>query len=183
MYEELIAALRFCDGGECDGCCRYKKEHGAECYTLLRDAADAIEERDNAALTIQHEMMAEAESHIALVERLNKRIEELELHYCSHAIRNVHDRGDDSICEKYKCEVTALPRWIPATEPPKEDGWYQVYAPGYLGGSSSGLKNIRGNMYSAFKNGKWSIEVGYHKRPGCVKAWMPLPEPPKEDSK
>ena len=44
MYEELIAALRFCDGGECDGCCRYKKEHGAECYTLLRDAADAIEE-------------------------------------------------------------------------------------------------------------------------------------------
>ena len=44
MYDELIAALRFCDGGECDGCCRYKKGHGAECYTLLRDAADAIEE-------------------------------------------------------------------------------------------------------------------------------------------
>lgn len=43
-YDELIAALRFCDGGECDGCCRYKKEHGAECYTLLRDAADAIKE-------------------------------------------------------------------------------------------------------------------------------------------
>lgn len=44
MYDELIAALRFCDGGECDGCCWYKKEQGAECYTLLRDAADAIEE-------------------------------------------------------------------------------------------------------------------------------------------
>lgn len=41
MYDELIAALRFCDGGECDGCCEYKKEHG--CNTLLRDAADAIE--------------------------------------------------------------------------------------------------------------------------------------------
>ena len=40
-YDELIAALRFCDGGECDGCCEYKKEHG--CNTLLRDAADAIE--------------------------------------------------------------------------------------------------------------------------------------------
>lgn len=73
-------------------------------------------------------------------------------------------------------------RWIPVTERlPEENGWYQVYAPGYSGGSSSGLKNIKGNMYSAFKNGKWSIEVGYHERPGCVKAWMPLPEPPKEE--
>lgn len=74
------------------------------------------------------------------------------------------------------------PCWILVTERlPEEDGWYQVYAPNYSGGSSSGLKNIKGNMYSAFKHGKWSIEVGYHKRPGCVKAWMPLPEPPKEE--
>lgn len=74
-------------------------------------------------------------------------------------------------------------KWIPATEQlPEKDGWYQVYAPSYSGGSSSGLKNINGNMYSAFKHGKWSIEVGYHKRPGCVKAWMPLPEPPKEET-
>ena len=35
-------------------------------------------------------------------------------------------------------------------------------------------------MFSHIKNGKWSIEHGYHKRPGCVKAWMPLPEPYKE---
>lgn len=44
MYDELISALRFCDGGECDGCCRYTKDEGHSCYTLLRDAADAIEE-------------------------------------------------------------------------------------------------------------------------------------------
>lgn len=75
-----------------------------------------------------------------------------------------------------------ISRWIPVAERlPNEDGWYQVYAPWYSGGSSSGLKNINGNMYSAFKHGKWSIEVGYHKRPGCVKAWMPLPQPPKEE--
>ena len=75
-----------------------------------------------------------------------------------------------------------VPRWISVEEQlPAKDGWYQVYAPGYSGGSSSGLKNIKGNMYSAFKNGKWSIETGYHKRPGCVKAWQPLPEPPKEE--
>ena len=77
MYDELIAALRFCDNGECDGCCKYIKGKGTECYTLLRDAADAIEERDRYALTLQHEMMAEAESHIALVEKLNKQVEEL----------------------------------------------------------------------------------------------------------
>ena len=23
--------------------------------------------------------------------------------------------------------------------------------------------------------------AGYHKRPGCVEAWMPLPEPPEEE--
>ena len=74
-------------------------------------------------------------------------------------------------------------KWISAKEQlPEEDGWYQVYAPYYSGGSSSGLKNVKSNMYSAFKHGKWSIEVGYHKRPGCVKAWMPLPEPPKEST-
>lgn len=86
------------------------------------------------------------------------------------------DRAADAIEELQK------PRWISVKERlPEADGWYQVYAPYYSGGSSSGLKNINGNMYSGFKNGKWSIEVGYHKRPGCVKAWMPLPAPPKEE--
>ena len=131
VYDELIAALRFCDGGECDGCCEYKKEHG--CNTLLRDAADAIE-----ALSI--------------------------------------------VLESYRNRMKAGCDWIPVTERlPEEDGWYQVYAPCYSGGSSSGLKNINGNMYSAFKKGKWSIEVGYHKRPGCVVAKMPLPDPPGEE--
>lgn len=60
---------------------------------------------------------------------------------------------------------------------PQRDGWYLVYAPSYSGGSSSGLKNIDGMMFCKWAHGKWSIEVGYHKRPGCVKAWMPIPRP------
>jgi len=67
---------------------------------------------------------------------------------------------------------------------PSETGWYLVYAPSYGPGSSSGLDMHEGVMFSKFssyKNGKkeWSIEVGYHKRPGCVKAWMPIPRPPE----
>lgn len=43
------------------------------------------------------------------IEEQRKRIEELELHYCPHAIRNVHDRGDDSLCR------------VLGAEPPKEE--------------------------------------------------------------
>lgn len=67
--------------------------------------------------------------------------------------------------------------WIPCSEPPKNEGTYLVYAPGYMGGSSSSKENHNGVMFSNYKNGKWSIEHGYYKRPNCVKAWRPLPEP------
>lgn len=36
-------------------------------------------------------------------------IEELSTHYCPHMIRNVHDRGDDSLCR------------VLGVEPPKEE--------------------------------------------------------------
>lgn len=73
-------------------------------------------------------------------------------------------------------------RWIPVSKPPEEDGTYLVYAPDYTGGSSSAKEWHDGVMFSKFKNGKWSIEHGYHKRPNCVKAHMPLPEPYRGDS-
>lgn len=62
---------------------------------------------------------------------------------------------------------------------PEEKGWYMVYAPGYSGGSSSGLDSHNGVMFAKWSGKTWSIEVGYHKRPGCVRQWMPLPEPPE----
>lgn len=78
MYDELVKRLRYCSE-ERNGCgmCALS----SDCVLrvgLLTQAADAIEERDRYALTLQHEMMTEAESHIALVERLNKQIEELQ---------------------------------------------------------------------------------------------------------
>ncbi len=72
-------------------------------------------------------------------------------------------------------------QWTPCSkELPKIDGHYIVYAPTYSGGSSSSKEHHDGVMFSAFKKGKWSIEHGYHKRPNCVVAWMPMPEPWKE---
>ena len=63
---------------------------------------------------------------------------------------------------------------------PEEKGWYEVYAPSYTGGSSSGLDNHSGVMFAKWSGKTWSIEVGYHKRPGCVTHWKPITEPPKE---
>ena len=66
MYETLVAALRNVN------------EYDSSYAKLMYDAADAIEAQDRHILTLQHEMMEEAESHIAEVNRLNKQIEELQ---------------------------------------------------------------------------------------------------------
>ena len=65
MYETLVAALRNVN------------EYDSGYAKLMYDAADAIEAQDRHILTLQHEMMAEAESHIAEVNRLNKQVEEI----------------------------------------------------------------------------------------------------------
>ena len=69
MYDELVETIRkqcyYMDCGNCNTCMKLK-------------AADVIEAQDRHILTLQHEMMAEAESHIVEVNRLNKQIEELQ---------------------------------------------------------------------------------------------------------
>lgn len=84
--------------------------------------------------------------------------------------------------------ITARLRSVPRTEGwisvnnqlPEEKGWYMVYAPGYSGGSSSGLDSHNGVMFAKWSGKTWSIEVGYYKRPGCVRQWMPIPIPKEE---
>ena len=84
--------------------------------------------------------------------------------------------------EKHLDEIpTASPWHRVEEEMPDEVGSYLVYAPTYIGGSSSAKECKAGVMFARWlKGGHWSIEVGYYKRPGCVTHWMPI-EPPKED--
>lgn len=79
-------------------------------------------------------------------------------------------------------EQAASPWHRVEDELPDEVGSYLVYAPTYIGGSSSAKECKAGVMFARWlKGGHWSIEVGYYKRPGCVTHWMPI-EPPKEDA-
>ena len=70
---------------------------------LRHDSASALQ---NCDFDFVHGWMLEAADAI----------EELQRSKCPHYIRNVHDRGDDSLCDKWMCEVASLPKWIPVTE-------------------------------------------------------------------
>ena len=100
-------------------------------------------------------------------------IEKLQRSKCPHYIRNVHDRGDDSLCRKWKCEVKSLPKWIPVTERlPEESGSYLIYV---VGGE--------------FKQWSMVTMAYYHKifyyddredNFDQITYWMPLPQPPED---
>ena len=146
MYEKLLIGLRGhakrhgCD----DRCPCYDAEDRG--YTtcseeLAEKAADAIEERDRYALTIQHEMMSEAESHIALVERLNKQIEELRKPRWIPVTERLPEKEDEAVIVWEKQGFALIDwrhdnkwvildnnygiatHWMPLPEPPKEEAW------------------------------------------------------------
>ena len=90
MYADLISDLR--EEAE------WAKGNEWETPIMLSDhliqAVKAIEAQDRHILTLQHEMMAEAESHIAEVNQLNKQIEELQ----ANVRPMVHGHWIDGTC-------------------------------------------------------------------------------------
>lgn len=90
---------------------------------------------------------------------------------CPHYIRNVHDRGDDSLCTNFSCEVSALPRWIPVTERlPNENDDVLIYGE-WTGASGTKYREIWLTDLKGF------LHQGYKPI-----AWMPIPTPPKEET-
>lgn len=103
-------------------------------------------------------------------------IEELQRHYCRHAIHNEHDRGDDSLCGKYNCEVNALPHWIPVTERlPEKDGKYlcNIIRFGQYIWKQYCYIDVLAFQDDCFFEDDIGIERVTH--------WMPIPQPPKVD--
>ena len=97
-------------------------------------------------------------------------IEELQAAKCPHYIRNVHDRGDDSLCDKFVCEVKSLPKWIPVTERlPEERCDYLVFA---VGGAWRQISSIEIAYWDGDRFLVQSFNAATH--------WMLLPEPPKD---
>ena len=94
----------------------------------------------------------------------------------------LHNAYADGYADGYAAGYAAgqRDRWISMEDAhPVENGWYLVYAPSYCGGSSSGKESAGNVMFSKWSGKNWSIEVGYHKRPGCVTHWMAIPKPPE----
>ena len=156
MYEDLIKRLR--DKSIFFG----QIEIFDQMQKLLLEAANVIEAQDRHILTLQIEMMAEAESHIAEANRLNKWIEAFS-----------------------KTEKTT--HWISVTERlPEENGRYLVRYVRDIdlegGVHSDEVRTMR------FVDAQWRFpficnpDVRKFVTREKVTHWMPLPEPPKEES-
>ena len=175
MYEELIVWLRTYVKS-------YEEMFGeGESSTMMGQAADAIEERDRYALTLQHEMMAEAESHIALVERLNKQVEELQKQVAYWQAQLTKSMCGETLAELEK------PRWVSVTEkkpplPEDEDICFADVIAAIRGRKESAqVKYCRAYRY---RDGKrecierfiddWEVVYVTH--------WMPMPPLPKEEN-
>ena len=165
MYDELVKRLRDSeheiDCSLCDRDCCYPdgNVHG-KC--IIIEAADAIEAQDRHILTLQHEMMAEAESHIAEVNRLNKQIDEL--------ANNSPKVGN------------GFGEWIPVTErlPKTRES--------ILGKKSSKVivafrfdDGTQGTDTAHTLNGEWVFEDHITVVARTITHWMPLPDPLKEE--
>ncbi|MBR6859736.1 MAG: DUF551 domain-containing protein [Acidaminococcaceae bacterium] len=162
MYDELVKSLRQCAEASCAGCKNDLVQ--IECRGLLQhEAADAIEERDRHILTLQHEMMAEAESHTAIVERLSKQNKKLE--------------------EALKTALDFIPCWIPVTErlPKAERKSYWVC-------TDTGYQcecRWTNDRFGIIESDEWGWKIFDIPQYQKVVAWMQLPcpyEPPKEEA-
>lgn len=185
MYDELVNDLRYCSSGDepCESC---KRIDTIACEPILMsEAADAIEELQQQIVEFQLALDgANDKIQYALGkdycydleygrEMWNIYVNGLKSTVCPHYKRNVHDRGDDSLCEKYRCEVNDLPKWISVKERLPEEGEIVLAC----------VKCAPDNHLEVRQASRWCDEAGgWGIYEGCVTHWMPLPTPPKEET-
>ena len=88
MYDELIEGLK----------ARIEKTPSVEDAMFLLEVVGAIQELSKKYLASEVDNT-----------NLTGWLAEEYARNCPHYIRNVHDRGDDSLCDKYVCEVKDVP--------------------------------------------------------------------------
>ena len=166
-YDELIKRLRRCEQFRCREC-EYEQVMGCRAK-LNEEAADAIEAQDRHILTLQHEMMAEAESHTAIVERLSKQNKKLE--------------------EALKTALDFIPCWIPVTERLPEEmdrscgGWSEAIRPSVDVLVWLSHEERQSVAWYSYTFNEWTTvdeNTMYYSEE--VTHWMPLPEPLKEET-
>jgi len=161
MYEELINSLRICGdwtsqvrlvGRDCCDGCKYQKDGVCESF--------------------------KGNKELLLIEAADA-IEELQSSKCPHYIHNEHDRGDDSLCDKWVCEVKAFPRWIPVTERLPEFDKIVLVSNGHDVDTGWAVEFTERD---GEKKVAWASPFADFDDVNSITHWMPLPEPPKEET-
>lgn len=166
MYEELLASMRVCigspDGDDkiacvnaIDGRCSY---FPACAVDLMTKAADAIEE-------LQKKYDGAVSDNKSLCRQIAELAKERNEAYSKGLLEGgIAQRTED---EKW------MPKWIPVSErPPKKD--VPVFV--YLFGDSPYIAWI--NREGEWETEEFTIDHDYL----LPKAWLSLPEPPKEET-
>ena len=105
----------------------------------------------------------------ALLDIAADAIEELLSAQCPHYTRNEHDRGDDSLCDKYVCEIAELPHWVSVKDKLPDPG-VPVLTYGFI---EFRQKNKGIRVQTRREGDSFFARQATH--------WMYLPQPPKED--
>ena len=107
------------------------------------------------------------ESLTARLEAADKRVKELEA-----ALQNWHEDYHDNPPE-------AAQRWIPAEDPPKYTGDYNVVC--NIGSMLGGYTDVRTYRFERFKGRepKWCIPNSFDEIVS-ITHWQPLPQPPQK---
>ncbi len=79
--------------------------------------------------------------------------------------------NSDKIADHLIADGATIQRWIPANEPPKEAGEYNVAIKG---------ASVSTTLFYSVHNKAWYDD--YFEQPYEVTHWMSLPEPPKEEA-
>jgi len=99
---------------------------------------------------------------------------------CPYYIPNKHDRGDDSLCQKAKCEVGAMRpvnEWI-SVEVEEKPMPYDAVDLAILGADGYG-NPVYYTTIGTYKNGGWIAFTGQILSTQKVTHWKPRQEPPE----